>query len=320
VVRSAVGAHFRVELKATAQNGAFVFLSDSIQMLPSSRATDLLISARAALLGGQATLPHYRSASLQTSEKSPGDPVTEADHAANGAVLSVLGQECPGDPILSEESPPPAAASTAGRLWVVDPLDGTREFIDGIDEFAVMVGLAEEGLAVLGAFYVPGTGLLYLGVAEEGAWIADCEVSAEPGSQIRVGEFRPLRVGEPEGDGVRLVRSRSHPDDRLQRIESALPSVEVIPSGSVGVKCARIAERAADLYVHPVPYLKEWDTCAPEAVLRGAGGRVTDCGGGVLTYGKSDPCQPSGILAGDPTSWAAALPLVREMSAPILRT
>ena len=204
------------------------------------------------------------------------------------------------------------------RLWVVDPLDGTREFIDGIDEFAVMVGLAEEGLASLGAFYVPGSGHLYVGVAEGGAWIAECDVHAGPESPIRVGEFSPLRVGEPRDDRLRLVRSRSHPDDRLQAIESALPNVEVIPSGSVGVKCARIAEHVADLYVHPVPYLKEWDTCAPEAVLRGAGGRVTDCGGGTLRYGKSNPRQPSGILAGDPRSWAAALPLVREMSAPIL--
>jgi 3'(2'), 5'-bisphosphate nucleotidase len=114
------------------------------------------------------------------------------------------------------------------------------------------------------------------------------------------------------------VRSRSHPDDRLRAIEIALGSARVIPSGSVGVKCARIAEGEADLYVHPVPHLKEWDTCAPEAVLRGAGGRVTDCGGRRLRYGKDDPRQPSGILAGDPASWKESLPLVREMSAPIL--
>ena len=297
---------------------SILFESDPAAVFPPARAADLLTSARAALLGGRATLPFYRSASLRTTEKSPGDPVTEADHAANRAVLSVLGRECPGDPILSEESEPPDSASILDRLWVVDPLDGTREFIDGIDEFAVMVGLAEEGLASLGAFYVPGSGHLYVGVAEGGAWIAECEVPSGPETPIRVGEFRPLRVGEPAEDRLRLVRSRSHPDDRLQAIESALPDVEVIPSGSVGVKCARIAERVADLYVHPVPYLKEWDTCAPEAVLRGAGGRVTDCGGGTLRYGKSNPRQPSGILAGDPKSWAAALPLVRKMSAPIL--
>ncbi len=299
-------------------DASILFASDSAAVFPPARAADLLTAARAALLGGRATLPHYRSASLRTTEKSPGDPVTEADHAANRAVLSVLGRECPQDPILSEESPPPDSAAIGERLWVVDPLDGTREFIDGIDEFAVMVGLAEQGLARLGAFYVPGTERLYLGVAEGGAWIAECRLDAGSDSPIEVGEFLPLRVGEPEEDRVRLVRSRSHPDDRLQAIEAALPSVQVIPSGSVGVKCARIAERAADLYVHPVPYLKEWDTCAPEAVLRGAGGRVTDCGGGQLRYGKSDPRQLSGILAGDPISWAAALPLVRELAAPIL--
>ena len=299
-------------------DSSILFESDPAAVFPPARAADLLVAARAALSGGRATVPHYRSTSLRTSEKSPGDPVTEADHASNRAVLSVLARECPEDPILSEESPPPDSASIVKRLWVVDPLDGTREFIDGIDEFAVMVGLAEQGLACLGAFYVPGTERLYLGLTDGGAWIAECRVDAESDSRIAVGELRPLRVGEPGADRVRLVRSRSHPDERLQAIEAALPSVEVIPSGSVGVKCARIAERMADLYVHPVPYLKEWDTCAPEAVLRGAGGRVTDCGGAQLRYGKSDPRQLSGILAGDPSSWAAALPLVRELAAPIL--
>jgi 3'(2'), 5'-bisphosphate nucleotidase len=298
--------------------GDFVFESDPATVIPAEWVEDLLVAARAALLGGQATLPHYRSTSLKTSEKHPGDPVTEADHAANRAVISVLGSERPLDPILSEESPPPDPEHIGGRLWVVDPLDGTREFIDGIDEFAVMVGLAEEGVARLGAFYVPGSGRLYTGIADGGAWIASCQMDAEPGSPIAIGELIPLAVGEAGTGGVRLVRSRSHPDERLQAIEEALPSVTVIPSGSVGVKCARIAERVADLYVHPVPYLKEWDTCAPEAVLRGAGGLVTDCGGRPLRYGKADPRQPSGILAGDPASWESAFPMVRDICAPIL--
>jgi len=247
------------------------FESDPASVFPVAGAADLLTAIRAVLLGGRATLPHYRSDSLQTSEKSPGDPVSEADHAANREILSVLGFECPQDPILSEESDRPDAASIARRLWVVDPLDGTREFIDGVDEFAVMVGLAEDGLATLGAFYLPGKARLYVGVVDGGAWIADCRAGSQQGSSIQVGEFRPLRVGEPAADRVRLVRSRSHPDERLQAIEDALPTVEVIPSGSVGVKCARIAERVADLYVHPVPYLKEWDTCAPETVARALG-------------------------------------------------
>jgi 3'(2'), 5'-bisphosphate nucleotidase len=86
-------------------------------------------------------------------------------------------------------------------------------------------------------------------------------------------------------------------------------------SGSVGVKCSLIAEGEADVYVHPVPFLKEWDTCAPETVLRGAGGRVTDCAGEALTYGKEKPAQPRGIFAGRADVWARALPLVREVTA-----
>ncbi|MDP2471455.1 MAG: 3'(2'),5'-bisphosphate nucleotidase CysQ [Candidatus Palauibacterales bacterium] len=315
---SEAGTELPDHLEAPAGPGAILFESDPASVFPPARTGDLLVAVHAALAGGRATLPYYRSASLRTAEKSPGDPVTEADHAANRAVLSILGRERPDDPVLSEESPPPGSDSSSERLWVVDPLDGTREFIDGIDEFAVMVGLAERGAASLGAFFVPGSRRLYAGVADGGAWIADCSMGEATNEAIVVGAFHPLRVGRPTDDRVRLVRSRSHPDDRLRAIEQALPSVEVIPSGSVGVKCARIAERAADLYVHPVPYLKEWDTCAPEAVLRGAGGRVTDCGGRALRYGKPDPRQPSGILAGDPVSWAAALPLVREVSEPIL--
>jgi 3'(2'), 5'-bisphosphate nucleotidase len=93
-----------------------------------------------------------------------------------------------------------------------------------------------------------------------------------------------------------------------------LGDVEVILSGSAGSKCALIASGAADLYVHPVPYLKEWDTCAPEAMLRAAGGRVTDCRGDALRYGKIHPAQPGGIFAAHPAAWEYALPIVREIA------
>ena len=88
---------------------SILFESDPAAVFPPARVADLLTSVRASLLGGRATLPYYRSATLRTTEKSPGDPVTEADHAANRAVLSVLERECPRDPILSEESEPPKA-------------------------------------------------------------------------------------------------------------------------------------------------------------------------------------------------------------------
>ena len=286
-------------------------------MFPEERREDLCLAIEAAVRGGAATWPHYRSSSLHTVEKRPGDPVTEADHAANRAILAVLGRRRAEDAVLSEESPPPPARTRGGRLWVVDPLDGTREFIDGIDEFAVMVGLAEDGAAVLGAVYVPGGGVLYTGLAAGGAWAARCDPAGDSGTMV-VGGFERLAVGTAREGRTRLVRSRSHPDAVLRAIERELPGAVGIPSGSVGVKCARIAERQADLDVHPVPYLKEWDTCAPEAILSGAGGRVSDCAGRPLAYGKEDPHQPRGILAGDPGSWAAALPLVQRLAASIL--
>jgi 3'(2'), 5'-bisphosphate nucleotidase len=293
------------------------YSADPRALFPDERSDDLCLAIEAAVLGGAATWPYYRTASLRTEEKQPGDPVTEADHAANRTVLALLDRRRPSDPVLSEESPLPPARRLGGRLWVVDPLDGTREFIDGIDEFAVMVGLAENGAATLGAVYVPGGGTVYAGVAEGGAWTARCDPGGDSSTMV-VKEFSPLAVGSASDGAIRLVRSRSHPDAVLQAIEEELPGAVPIPSGSVGVKCARIAERQADLYVHPVPYLKEWDTCAPEAILRGAGGRVTDCAGGELAYGKEDPRQPRGILAGDPGSWEAALPLVRRLAASIL--
>lgn len=279
-------------------------------------AVELAVAAEAAVQGGRAALRYYGSPDLESREKTPGDPVTAADHAANDAIVARVRQAFPSDPILSEESMRPPLPAHGSRLWVVDPLDGTREFVDGIGEFAAMVGLAVEGAAVLGAVFLPDPGALYLGLADGGAWTADLSALA-PG-ETWADALRPLAVPEEVTGRLRLARSRSHLDDLLATVEARLGDVEVIPSGSVGVKCCLIATGRADLYVHPVPFLKEWDTCAPEAVLRGAGGTVTDCGGGELTYGKTDPRQPLGIFAGRPTAWTAARALVRDAARPLL--
>jgi 3'(2'), 5'-bisphosphate nucleotidase len=151
-----------------------------------------------------------------------------------------------------------------------------------------MIGLAVGGRAVLGAVYQPADDVLFAAAEGEGASIT------------RGGETVPLRCGEPGAEGLRLVGSRSHPDPLLARMQEALGITDVRPSGSVGVKCGSIALGERDLYVHPVPYLKEWDTCAPEAILREAGGEVTDCRGEPLRYNKPDPRHPHGIVACGP--------------------
>ncbi len=278
---------------------------------------DLETAAQAALIGGAAACAYYESDDLEVREKAGAgrvtNPVTRADHASNDAILEVLATRS-GEPVLSEESPAPADRS--GRLWVVDPLDGTKEFISRNGEFSVMVGLAVGGEARLGAVYQPAAVRLYLGIAGAAAWTV-----AHPEREARAS---PLRVDGSPGQPLRLIRSRSHPDAALAQLEERLEErpggVRIVLSGSVGIKCACVARGGADLYVHPVPYLKEWDTCAPEAVLRGAGGRVTDCRGMPLRYGKHDPVQPGGIFCARPDVYDDVAPLVCEIGRHLFET
>ena len=294
----------------------WISLSDSV---PADVARDLETAARAAIRGGQAAMKHYGNDHLAIADKGVNDPVTEADHAANRAILEVLSERAPVDPILSEESPPPAEGqfdeTGSRRLWVVDPLDGTKEFISRNGEFSVMVGLSMAGRAVVGAVFQPDPGMLYMGWTEGGAWSVPIVLDGE---EVQVGDPSPMRLGPESAGAVRLIRSRSHPDPLLAALEDRLLDAHTVLCGSVGVKCARIAVDQADVYVHPVAFLKEWDTCAPEAVLRGAGGQVTDCGAGPLTYGKSDPRQPRGIFAARSGTWGALRPMVQEVAASIL--
>jgi len=271
---------------------------------------DLAVAARAALVGGVAACAHY-DGDLTVEDKGVDDPVTAADHASNRAILEVLGGERPADVVLSEEAPPPHEDLRHGRMWVVDPLDGTKEFIAHNGEFSVMVGLAVDGAAILGAVYQPAVDRLYAGISAGGAWVV-AEAQQTPRAS-------PIRLPSTPGPKhpIRFVRSRSHPDERLARLAAQLGDTEEVISGSVGIKCALVAIGEADLYVHPVPYLKEWDTCAPEAVLRGAGGSVTDCSGRPLRYGKSSPRQLGGIFAATNAAWRYARPVVVEVTAPM---
>jgi 3'(2'), 5'-bisphosphate nucleotidase len=145
--------------------------------------------------------------------------------------------------------------------------------------------------------YLPAADRLYAAASGTRAWVESA------------GKRQRLSAGR-RGNGIRLVTSRSHADATVEAMCAALPVTERRPSGSVGIKCALIAEGECDLYAHPVPYMGEWDTCAPEVLLREAGGTVTDCRGEPLRYNKRDPHQPHGILACAPGLLEIALPVV----------
>lgn len=246
---------------------------------------ELRAACEAAWAGGHAAMPFYGSA--RAVAKEGGSPVTEADHAANGVIVQRLRAAFPADALLSEETHDSLDRLSSGRVWIVDPLDGTKEFLAQNGEFSVMVGLAVDGRAAVGAVYAPATGLLMYAAEGAGAWVL----------RDGGGAPEPLAAVSAAAGSLRFVGSRSHPDPLVVRMQEALQVAEVRPSGSVGIKCGLIAQGECDVYVHPVPYLREWDTCAPEIILREAGGAVVDCRGEPLRYNKADTRQPQGIVA-----------------------
>lgn len=260
----------------------------------------LVEATRLARAAGAVAMAHYGRAAR--TDKADASPVTEADRASNHVILEGLRRAFPADAVLSEEAADSEGRLGAARVWIVDPLDGTKEFLAQNGEFSVMIGLAEGGAPVLGVVYLPDGDVLYAAARGLGAWVE------------RGGRRRPLRRAPVDGRPLRMVQSRSHGDPLTAAVQRALGVTDILPCGSVGVKCARIAEGDRDLYVHPVAYMKEWDTCAPEVVLREAGGSVTDCRGEALRYNKRDPVQPHGIIACAP----GALPRVLERVLPLL--
>ncbi|WP_437734996.1 3'(2'),5'-bisphosphate nucleotidase CysQ family protein [Sorangium sp. So ce1335] len=227
--------------------------------------------------------------------KGPGDPVTRADREANALICGALEAAFPGEAILAEESVPSAEELAARfrqeRVFFVDPLDGTREFADRNGEFAVMIGLAVRGRASLGVVVMPTTGEALAGRAAEGDG-GSAFLEAKDGSR------RPLRVSSVSAPAdAALIVSRSHRPKELEPLIARLGITKVVPCGSVGVKIARIATAEVDLYIHGGGGAKLWDSCAPEAVLRGAGGRFTDLSGAPIDYAGPGLKLGRGIIA-----------------------
>jgi 3'(2'), 5'-bisphosphate nucleotidase len=245
---------------------------------------------------------------FEVEMKGAGDPVTEADRRANDLLCEELARAFPGDHILAEESADlaPAALSellSRERVFFVDPVDGTREFAAKNGEFAIMVGLAVRGAAELGVLLMPTTGEALAGRASGPGFV-----------ETETGERGPLRVSAVDAPSqAHLLVSRSHRTQKLETFTAALGLREITPCGSVGVKVARIATGRADLYVHLGRGLKLWDTCAPEAVLRSAGGAVTDTGGAPFAYDVDTASLTAGLVASNGRLHAETLAAIRHL-------
>ncbi|HHY53948.1 MAG TPA: 3'(2'),5'-bisphosphate nucleotidase CysQ [Chloroflexi bacterium] len=217
----------------------------------------------------------------------PGDePVTEADRSANQHIVNRIRARFPDDGILSEESKDDLARLNQTRVWIIDPLDGTKEFIARNGEFSIMIGLAVAGRPVLGVVQQPATGLLYAGAVGQGAFLYEDGERVE----LTVSDLADIKA-------MTMVSSRSHRQQIVDRIRAQLNITRERVSGSVGLKVGLITRQLADLYIHPSPGCKEWDLCAPQALLEAAGGRITDCWGNPLRYNKRDVRAHNGLIA-----------------------
>jgi len=221
--------------------------------------------------------------------KGPRDPITEADRRSNDLICQRLRALYPDVPVVAEESPEGEWQHyrASERVFFVDPLDGTREFVAKTDAFVVMIGLLEGDRPTHGVLYAPVARRAWVGELGSGAW----EVSPE-------GEVRPLRIEAVTSlAAAKVASSRSHPDSLLERAIRHLGPAEIKPIYSAGLKAAAVASGEADVYLAPESAGFRWDSCAPEAVIVAAGGRYSDAFGRALDYRAPRLENDGGIVA-----------------------
>ena len=268
---------------------------------------ELQIAVKLARAAGAAILDLYEGP-IRVEQKNYDDdvePVTQADRIANELIVTGLKREFPNDGILAEESVDTKRRLEKSRVWMVDPLDGTNGFIDGNGDFAVQIGLAEEGQCVLGVVYQPLPDVLYRAARDEGTWIE------RP-------NFEPERAhvsNKEDLSRMRLAASRSHRSPRMNKVVDRFGFREEVQRGSVGIKVGLLIEKQCDVYIHLSPRTKQWDTSAPEVILTEAGGRITDLFGYPLNYNVPDVQNRNGLVASN----GAAHDQIIETLAPLLK-
>jgi len=254
---------------------------------------------------GAAILEIYRT-DFDVETKSDESPLTQADLAAHRIIAAGLGELTPDIPLLSEESSPPefAVRQSWSRYWLVDPLDGTREFVNRNDEFTVNIALIDGHRAVFGVVGVPAQDLVYTGDLESAVALRH----AADGTTRLEGRARD------DGAPLVVVASRSHGGERLEdylgRLRQSFGEVERTPVGS-SLKLCILAEGRADLYPRLGP-TSEWDIAAAHAVLEAAGGALWAVGGEPLTYNRKESfLNPEFFAAADAAyPWRSVLPKV----------
>ncbi len=263
---------------------------------------ELTMATRAAVAAGEAIMNIYNdpSSDFSIERKADNSPLTIADKAAHEVIVTTISEL--GIPILSEEGAKAPYSEREGwsRLWIVDPLDGTKEFIKRNGEFTVNIALVEDGVPVGGVLYVPVTGELYVAQCGVGAFVQR-NIFKCSDIDLSEGGVEQLNPSPMEGDEVRVVASRSHLSEQTQEFVESLKkdgkSVSFVSKGS-SIKIALIATGEADIYPRYAPTM-EWDTAAGDALLRAQGRALLDAESLTpLRYNKEDLLNPFFIAKG----------------------
>lgn len=253
---------------------------------PSIGDDELIALAASLALAASAAIMAVRARDFDVVHKEDRTPVTEADRAAEAIIVTGLRSAAPTIPVIAEEEVAVGriTAPTA-QYWLVDPLDGTREFAAGHDQFAVNIGLVRDHLPALGVVAIPATGELFLGIVGCGAWKRVGSTQTAVSARLPPEEGFTVLASRRRGSRARLDEFLR--DRRVSRL---------IKIGS-SVKFCRVAEGAADLYPS-IGRTMEWDTCAPQAVLEAAGGTVRTLEGEALRYSKPGWENPYFVCTG----------------------
>lgn len=252
-----------------------------------TQAIDITTITAIAKAAGAAILDIYRQ-DFDVFTKEDSSPLTEADMASHNIIVKALLQLTPEIPVLSEESAaiPFDTRSSWNSYWLIDPLDGTKEFVNKNGEFTVNIALIENHRPVLGVVYLPVKETTYFGVVGEGAHVE------------RDGRTSAISVSSTAQSPLRVVGSRSHAGDSLKQFLAEIGDHELLSMGS-SLKLCLVAEGKADIYPRIGP-TSEWDTAAAQAVVEAAGGKVTETSGKPLMYNRKESLlNPYFLVFGD---------------------
>lgn len=249
--------------------------------------SELAVALEAVATAGTLVLEHYQQ--FEPIPDAPANITTATDHAAQELILQSIRRSFPADALCAEEQTVTLthAASRGQRLWIVDPIDGTRGFAQKNGEFCIMVGFVDHGVMVVGAVFEPVKGICTFARKGGGCWRTRTAGSAP----------EPCRVGAAAELGTATVTQSRSKTARSSPIVQRLQPHRIIETYSAGVKLAQVASGDADIYVNIYPEFHDWDICAGHILVEEAGGKVTTLSGAPIRYGAPGFKQREGLVA-----------------------